>query len=120
MDFKMKEEFKQWLQMAKEDSNEKLLKDFKDKLSNHIPITKMLLFGSRARRDENKWSDFDLIIVSDNFQNKDTLHRPFELYDYWDLDYPVDFICYTPKEYNKLKNKMAILKNALKEGIEIK
>jgi len=42
------------------------------------------------------------------------------MYDYWELDLPVDFLCYTPKEFDKLKNKITIVKEAVENGIEIK
>jgi hypothetical protein len=41
------------------------------------------------------------------------------MYDFWDLNYPVDFLCYTPEEFNKLKKEVSIVSEALKEGIEI-
>jgi hypothetical protein len=31
----------------------------------------------------------------------------------------VDFICYTPEEFEKLKKEVSIVSEALKEGIEI-
>ena len=42
------------------------------------------------------------------------------MYDYWNLNYPVDFLCYTPKEFNKLKNQITIVREAVRDGIEIK
>jgi hypothetical protein len=41
------------------------------------------------------------------------------MYDFCDLNYPVDFLCYTPEEFNKLKKEVSIVSEALKEGIEI-
>jgi len=40
------------------------------------------------------------------------------MYDYWNLDLPVDFLCYTPKEFNKLKKQISIVKEAIENGIE--
>lgn len=95
------------------------LKKFKEELSNKVPIEKMILFGSRAYGKPHRWSDFDLIIVSKKFRNLDTLKRSLGFYDYWNYDYPVDFLCYTPKEFNKLKKQMTIVREAAKNGIEI-
>jgi len=97
-----------------------LLKEFKDKISEKIPIKKMILFGSRVSGKPRRWSDFDLIIVSEKFEKEGGLRRGVWFYDYWDLDYPVDFLCYTPEEFNKLKNQITIVREAIKEGIEIK
>jgi hypothetical protein len=41
------------------------------------------------------------------------------MYDFCDLNYPVDFLCYTPEEFNKLKKEVSIVSEALKEGVEI-
>lgn len=96
-----------------------LLKEFKRKVSEKIPIQKMILFGSRARGKPHRWSDFDLIIVSEKFREEGGLRRAVGFYDYWDLDYPVDFLCYTPEEFNKLKDRITIVREAVREGIEI-
>lgn len=95
------------------------LKEFKKDLSKEIPIDKMILFGSRAKGNPHRWSDFDLIIVSSKFRYVDSLKRSLGFYNYWNLDYPVDFLCYTPEEFNKLKKQVTIVREAVREGIEI-
>ena len=95
------------------------LKSFKKNLSRKIPIDKMILFGSRAWGKPHRWSDFDLIIVSSKFRKVNSLKRAIGFYDYWDIDYPVDFLCYTPEEFNKLKKQITIVREAVREGIEI-
>ncbi len=79
----------------------------------------MILFGSRAKGKSKRWSDFDLIIVSEAFKKSKNLKRGVGFYDYWDLDYPVDFLCYTPEEFDRLKNQMTIVKEAVEKGVEI-
>lgn|SRR3989338_642243 len=95
------------------------LAEFKKSLSAQMPIQKMYLFGSRARGNPKRWSDFDLLIVSSSFRKKNRLKRPRGFYDHWTIDYPVDFLCYTPEEFNKLKNQITIVREAVKRGIEI-
>lgn len=96
------------------------LKEFKSEASKHIPINKMIFFGSRVSGKPHKWSDIDLIIVSNKFGYLNFRKRATKMYDYWNLDYPVDFLCYTPQEFNKLKKQITIIREAVKEGIEIK
>ena len=79
----------------------------------------MYFFGSRARGKSHKYSDIDLIIVSPKFKKLNFFKRGARMYDYWNLNYPVDFLCYTPKEFNKLKKQITIVSEAVKEGIEI-
>jgi len=95
------------------------LKEFKKNLSKLVFINKMILFGSRAYDTPKKWSDFDLIIVSKDFRNKISFRRSLGFYKYWNLDYPVDFLCYTPEEFNKLRKQITIVKEAVENGIEI-
>lgn len=96
-----------------------LMKKFKKELSKKISIKKMILFGSRATGKTHKWSDFDIVVVSNDFKGKKSFERGIGFYDYWGYDYPVDFLCYTPEEFEKLKKKITIVRNAVKEGIEI-
>ena len=96
-----------------------IVKKFKKDVSEKIPIKKIILFGSRARGKVHKWSDFDILIVSSKFRGIDSFKRSPLFYSYWDYDYPVDFLCYTPEEFNKLKKRITIVREAIKTGVEI-
>ena len=95
------------------------LKKFKE--SNRI--NKLILFGSYARGKFDKDSDIDLILVDKKFNGKTVFERTRGLWLKWHLkqkiNYPVDFICYTPKEFERLKKQVSIVSEALKEGIEL-
>lgn len=95
------------------------LKKFKKQLSKEIPIEKMYLFGSRAKGKPHRWSDFDLLIVSKKFKNKVSFERAIGFHKHWEIDYPVDFLCYTPKEFNKFKKQVTIVREVVKAGIKI-
>ena len=104
------------------DKNKNLIKDlqeFKKRINKEIPINKMLLFGSQAKGKTHKWSDVDLIVVSAKFRGKRSFKRANKLYDLWFIDYPVDFLCYTPEEFNKMKKQITIVREAVRGGIEI-
>ncbi len=79
----------------------------------------MYLFGSMASGKVHKYSDVDLVIVSKKFKGKGLLERSPNLYLKWELEYPVDFLCYTPKEFNKLRKGVTIVREAVRNGIEI-
>jgi len=96
------------------------LKEFVKKLSRDFAVEKVILFGSRIRNKFKEYSDVDLIIVSDDFKGKDFFQRGARMYDYWNLDLPVDFLCYTKEEFDKLKKQISIVKEAVEEGIEIR
>jgi len=96
------------------------LKEFKKNLSKKLQINKMIFFGSRVSGDPNRWSDIDLIIISPEFRRKKFRNRALGFYKCWNLDYPVDFLCYTPEEFKKKSKQVTILREAVKNGIEIK
>lgn len=79
----------------------------------------MIFFGSRATGKAHQDSDIDIIIVSPKFRETKFRYRPLGFYRHWTLKYPVDFLCYTPEEFEKLRKRVSIVSEALKEGIEI-
>ena len=105
--------------MHKKDDLITELNGFKKRLSVNMPINKIILFGSMVKGNVNRDSDIDLIIVSNKFKGKKSFKRSIGFYKYWDINYPVDFLCYTPEEFNKLKKQITLVRTAVEEGIEI-
>ena len=101
------------------DTAVKKLRRFKEKVIADIPISHMYFFGSRVTGKPTKYSDIDLVIVSPYFNKLNFFKRGAKMYDYWDSRYPVDFLCYTPKEFNRLKSQVTIVKEATETGMEI-
>jgi len=103
-------------------SNVEIVNQFRKNLLKKINIEKIILFGSRAeeRKKYSRWSDFDIIIVSKDFEGVNFFERAADLYKYWSVDYPIDFICLTPGEFNKLKKGITVVSEALKKGIDIR
>ncbi|HIH69796.1 nucleotidyltransferase family protein [Methermicoccus shengliensis] len=95
------------------------IENFLEKISKRYGIKKAIIFGSAARGEFKEDSDIDLIIVSGEFKGKSALKRPVQLYLEWDLNYPVDFICYTTEEFENLKNRPSIVREALREGVVV-
>ena len=96
-----------------------IIKKFVNKLKKDYQINQIIFFGSRVSGKPHKDSDIDIIIVSDDFEGMNRLHRGANMYKYWDALVPVDFLCYTPKEFNILKKRISIVKEALENGILI-
>ncbi len=93
-----------------------VVEKFKRKLLKRLKNLKIILFGSRATDNSSEDSDFDLIIVSDSFRNKNIIKRCASMYEDWDYNFAVDFICYTPEEFNERENRVSIVSEALKTG----
>ena len=94
-----------------------IVKEFITALKKDYDIDRIIFFGSRAVGKPHKDSDIDLIIVSDDFEDLNFFERGASMYNYWPWLIPVDFICYTTKEFNILKKRISIVKAALEEGI---
>lgn len=81
-------------------------------------IIKAIVFGSYARKAENRKSDLDLILV------QKTEKRFFERYDdiidiYGYLKgIPTDILIYTPEELSRMSAR-PFIRNALEEGVTI-
>ena len=77
---------------------------------------KVILFGSYAKRRQNKWSDLDFMVIKKTKQRY--LKRPLAVMDLFD-PYPhaMDFFVYTPEEFENSKTIMGSLaKVANEEG----
>lgn len=96
-----------------------LVKKFTKKVKQKFKPKKIILFGSRAREDNLKESDYDFIIVSDKFEGMPIFKRMSLFYDYWESSADLEVICYTPKEFERKKKQIGIVQQAVKEGIEI-
>lgn len=99
------------------------IKLFKENIKKKYKLDRIIFFGSRVSGKSNKDSDVDLIVVSKNFEGVKSFKRSPDLFLEWHLNskinYPVDFICYTPEEFNKLKKQITIVREAVETGIEI-
>ena len=83
-------------------------------------IEKAIFFGSRARGDNLKNSDYDVILVSPDFAGIFFSRRIARMYEFWDY-FPLNIepLCYTPEEFEKKKKQAGLVRQAVKEGLII-
>lgn len=83
-------------------------------------VEKIVLFGSQTSGRAGESSDVDLIVVSPETKKLELLSK---LYHEWHIvqgiDFPVDFLCYTPEEFEVLKGQITIVKEALRTGVTV-
>lgn len=93
------------------------------KLKERNKLDKVILFGSFARGDFGQYSDVDILVISKNFKGVKKLKRSpklyYDIHNNLKLEFDVDFACYTPEEFNILKNKSVLVKEAVEQGIEV-
>ncbi len=94
--------------------------DFVNRVRKKYDIEKAIFFGSRARGVNFKDSDYDVILVSTDFDGVFFTKRIANMYEFWD-HYPLDIepLCYTPEEFEEKKKQIGIVRQAVEEGIVI-
>ncbi len=94
--------------------------EFVERVRSKYKITQALLFGSRARGEELVDSDYDVILVSPDFEGVFFSKRSALMYDFW-THWPLDIepLCYTPEEFERKRSQIGIVSEAVREGIAI-
>ncbi|MEW6062849.1 MAG: nucleotidyltransferase domain-containing protein [Nanoarchaeota archaeon] len=101
-------------------TKDKKIKDFINKIKKKYNVQNAILFGSRARGDYLKNSDYDIIIVSKDFKGIFFTQRIAKMYAFWKY-YPLEIepLCYTPEEFKKKAKEHGTVRTAIKEGIKL-
>lgn len=95
------------------------LAPFLSRLESEFHPELVLLFGSRARGDFHGDSDYDLLIVSEEFAGmkwRDRVSRLLKLWDRFDL---VDLMPYTRAEFESKKKDFLSVQTAVKESVQL-
>lgn len=83
---------------------------------------KIILFGSRARKDFTRFSDYDILVITDKtFEINEKMRISKNIRTYLaKLGLDVDVIVKSNNEVEVLKDKPgSIVRNALKEGVAL-
>ena len=73
----------------------------------------VILFGSRVVGSAHEESDLDVILVSKIFRDV-LLHERFPLVrKSIRTPYSIDYLCYTPDEFERMKARSSVLESAL-------
>jgi len=94
------------------------IEDFVARVRRKYRITQAVFFGSRARGDYLADSDYDIVLVSPDFEGVFFSQRSALMYDFWQ-HWPLEIepLCYTPEEFEKKKGQISIVSEAVKEGV---
>ncbi|MCL4365122.1 nucleotidyltransferase domain-containing protein [Candidatus Marsarchaeota archaeon] len=76
-----------------------IVKRFKEKVANRYGIKRIILFGSAARGEMKKDSDIDLMVVVKKPVKRLIGNLSLEWHISQGIDYPVDFIGYTERDF---------------------
>lgn len=95
------------------------IQSFRKRLSRKLKVERLIVFGSRMKGEHREDSDLDIIIISPNFRAVKFRRRALGFHKYWTLNFPVDFLCFTPEEFEEKKNQISIVREALETGVEV-
>ena len=101
--------------VTRESAIEKAKLFINDCKSNGLTFQKVLLFGSAAKDRTHEWSDIDLLLVSDQFN--ENVFDNLKLYSKINLKYPEIETHPYPSSYFNAGD--AFINKISKEGIEI-
>ena len=102
----------------------KIINEIKPKLHQIVPSgSKVMLFGSRARGDEHKGSDFDILVLLNNEghtteQNHDEVVFPMYMV-LWEHNLDANVLLYTKSEWEAKRGKSLLYHNVMEEAIEL-
>lgn len=95
------------------------LKEIVKRIVEEVDPDKIILFGSRAKGNSSKWSDYDLCILKSDKSNKvkrNDLEKRIYL-KLFGMGVPVDVIVETMERFHELKgNKFLIYREIAKYG----
>ncbi len=95
------------------------VREFIENLRKDYIVENVIFFGSRTRNDYLENSDFDVIVVSKDFEGIFFTDRISKMYKYWKSPRPLEVLCYTPDEFERKKNQLCIVKKAVETGITL-
>lgn len=104
--------------MGKGPVEDRKLTNFRREVSKKFRLDRAILFGSRARGDALKRSDYDIILVSRDFEGRQFTERASEVLKCITKYFPMDLLCYTPEEFKEKSRQIGIVRKAVREGIE--
>jgi predicted nucleotidyltransferase len=84
-----------------------------DRLST-LNVDRISLFGSYARGRADLFTDLDVLVIMDT--DKPFIERTREIYGLLTLPVDADILCYTPAEFQAMKDR-PFLKNALADEV---
>lgn len=82
-------------------------------------IQQVIVIGSHATAQAGPDSDVDLVLIDPRFEGIKSFRRARGLHKSWSSPQPVDFLCYTPEEFERLRDRPTVVREAAQHGILI-
>lgn len=102
--------------------DEEILKNFKEKISQKFPSSRVILFGSRARGDAGPQSDADVVVILKNSASEED--QEFISDSAWEAGYPYGLVIvpvvFSQEEWESGPERFSLLVKAVQtEGVPL-
>ena len=108
--------------------NHRELERYVRRIADRWPVQRALLGGARvadvrgARPQRERGSEYIIVLVSEYFDGVPWLERVYvagTLWDAYEMGAPADIHCYTPAEFERKRESLAIVRRTAQEGIDL-
>jgi predicted nucleotidyltransferase len=100
-------------------TREEMIEEVKS-FMRRVGVEQAILYGSRARGDNLKSSDVDMILISPQFEGIRFIDRLPPLHRAWHIPelFP-EVLAYTPEEFEQAQEYLGIEREAARTGIRV-
>jgi hypothetical protein len=108
--------------------NHRELERYVQRVADRWPIQRALLGGARVADLRGAWPqrergpEYVVVLVSDYFDGVPWLERVYvcgTLWDAYEMGAPADIHCYTPPEFERKRENLAVVRDAADNGLEL-
>jgi hypothetical protein len=108
--------------------NHRELERYVQRVADRWPIQRALLGGARvadlrgAGLQRERGPEFVVVLVSEHFAGVPWLERVYvagSLWDAYEMGAPADVHCYTPAEFERKRDTMRLVHEAVEHGLEL-
>lgn len=108
--------------------NRRELERYVQRLGDRWPLERAVLGGARvadlrgAFPQRERGHEFVVVLVSEGFDGVPWLERVYQagsLWDAYEMGAPADVHCYTPSEFERKRDQLAVVREAAENGLEL-
>jgi hypothetical protein len=108
--------------------NHRELERYVQRVADRWPLQRALLGGARvadlrgAGPQRERGPEYVVVLVSEHFDGVPWLERVYvagSLWDAYEMDAPADVHCYTPAEFARRSENLAVVREAVAQGLEL-
>ena len=108
--------------------NRRELERYVQRVTDRWPAQRALLGGARvadmqgAPRQRERGHEYVVVLVSEHFDGVPWLERVYvagTLWDAYEMGAPADIHCYTPAEFERKRENLAVVREVAQHGLEL-